>query len=267
MATDGAGRWRLTAPIAALAVLVVLVAGGVVLWTQRGHSAGTGGPSASPAPSLGMVMQSPTCSPQIVDSGYSSSGGDVLYGLIVRNACPYASVGNTISVSLLDPAGKKINDDRYGKGVVISVLLPGQETGIAGAAGLTDRAATIGSLRASVTSNHLLPAGVFARWPRSVTVRDLAVERYEHNTGSVTAAVSTDPPEVPLCLPRADLIVRDSGGKIISGYETNVVAYRLSLKFTFPPATDYSKLEIHINQGGPGIGMDAAAVAASYACE
>jgi hypothetical protein len=247
-------------------VLVLLIgAGGVVWWAHRGAR---GHPSVTPsssAPSLDMVLEPPTCSPEIVESGYTNVFGEVRYGLILRNPCADASVWNHIAVTILDPAGNKINDDKYGTGLAISVLLPGQKVGIAGYAGLTDTKAPVGSLRATVDMNRLLPATVFARWTTSVTGTDLAVDRHPHDT-EVTFSVRTAPPNAPLCDPQAALIIRDKQGKILSAYERPVDGGFFSMRFSYPPVTDDTKFETYIRQGGPGIGVGASGIAASLAC-
>jgi hypothetical protein len=247
-------------------VLVLLIgAGGVVWWAHRGSPGRPNATPSSSAPSVDMVMQPATCSPEVVESGYTNVLGEILYGLMVRNPCAYASVWNHIAVTVLDPAGNKINDDKYGTGLAISVLLPGQEVGIAGSAGLTDAKAPVGSLRATVDSNRLLPAAVFARWTTSVTGTNLAVDRHPHDT-EVTFSVRTEPPNASLCDPQATLIIRDKQGKIVSAYERPVDRGFFSVRFSYPPVTDDTKFETYIRQGGTGIGVGAAGIAASLAC-
>ncbi len=221
-----------------------------------------------------MVLQPPTCSPTVVETGYTTEGHGIEYGLVVENSCPFASVGNHISVEFLDKTGNRVDDEHTGLGATLSVLLPGQRSGVARSAELkgTGPAPDIATMHASVTSNRLLPASVFAAWPRSVTTQDIAIENIGPRDASITATIATDPADASLCMPNAELILRDHEGRIVAGEETPVTGHRISIKFTIPTGTDLGRLQLFIVQGGPGfpfgVGEHAMAlgIAHSYAC-
>ncbi|MGI5238575.1 hypothetical protein [Dactylosporangium sp. CA-139066] len=228
----------------------------------------TTGPHAAPqttTPSPSAAATGPACLPRVLESGFARKGADFWYGFIVENPCDQASVQNLVTVQPQTASGASVGQPQRGLANV-PVLLPKQRLGIGGLIHVLDGPDTVASLSFEIPRNSLVPASVFAGWPKSVTTRNVSYG--QPDAGGYVAMkfeVVTDPPNKPMCQPTAHIIARDNANHIVYGTTEPIKSPSVSLSVPFPASADVSKTEIYVEQGQYVIGqkVEAAACAAA----
>ncbi|MEV6926152.1 hypothetical protein AB0M46_16875 [Dactylosporangium sp. NPDC051485] len=231
-------------------------------------SACTTGPHDEPSPpptsaSSSAPATAPACSPRVLESGFDRHGADFWYGFIVENPCDQAAVQNYVTVQPMTATGAPVGEPKLGL-ANLPVLLPGQRLGIGGLIHVLQGPETVASLSFEIRDNKLLPASVFAAWPRSVTARNVTYGA--PGTGGyvpMTFEIVTDLPKAPLCQPALHIIARDKTGHIVYGTSQPLKGIAVSLDVPFPAEADLSKAEIYVEQGQMIFGKNPQAVACS----
>jgi hypothetical protein len=242
--------------LAALVLAAAVAPGGC----GTGHPSGGTTSGAAPASSS---ASGPSCSPAVAESGFTDRNGYLWYGLVVTNPCPQAAVDNQIRVVARDAAGHALSTDADDTGAHLPVILPGQRLGVAALIHLAHDPGTVASLGVDITSRELVPASVFAAWPKTVTAEDVSYGVPDAaGATTMTFHLRTDPPNTPLCHPVAQVIVRDRAGRIIYGRAQPVDAPTVTVGILLPAGADRPRTDVYVVQGRYRLGTTAQAALA-----
>ncbi len=246
-----------------LIAVAVLVAVGLTVFVvtrdDSGAPQGTG--SGSPRPDGGASAE-PMCLPRVVETGYTYQGTSLHYGLIVENPCPRAAIDNVTTLSVIDNAGNQVNGSGDGDPPSVPVLLPGQRIGAGGTVFIRQRT-QIAQVVVRFTHSEAAPAGVFAGWPRKVTVERLTRSGPDARAVTfISGRIRSDPPTARLCAPQVNLILRNHSGRITYGQNGFPEGTTASFDVELPADTDFAQTEVYVVLGRPAVGLRPAEFAA-----
>jgi hypothetical protein len=238
-------RWRRGTTAAVL--LVVLA--GVGACSDGNNRAD---PTTTPSRAVSSTSAGPSCTPTVTSSGYLNRGnGIVFYGLLVDNPCDQASITNVFRVVLVDATGTELTTKDEDNGSTLPVILPHQQLATSATITTTTNLDKATGIKAEVTHNDLVPPSLFANWPKTVTVRNVAFGTSDQaGTTDLTFDIVTAPSTARLCNPVAEVLIRDKAGKILYGYSSHVVnPPSVRMTVVLPPGADKSLTVISIAQG------------------
>jgi hypothetical protein len=239
------GHWLL------LAIVVLLVAGGVFAVLRRDRS--QAGSEPKPAPSSS--APGPVCVPKVTETGFSDRNGALAFGLIVSNDCPQAAVASVIDVTAVGKNGDELTTDYASTSISLPVLLPGRRVGLGGTV-IVEEPAT--SLRTRVSQTQNISADAFAAWPRTVRVAGIKHTGPDSSGRTeVTGTVVTDPASATLCNPEFFLVLRNKAGKIVFGASTTKSGPAFDERL--PSGVDWSTAEISVVLGVATLGIPSGA--------
>lgn len=238
-------RWRRGA---VAAVLVVVLAGAAACSTGKSPV----DPTTSPSRAVSSASSAPACAPTVTSSGYLNRGnGIIFYGLLVDNPCDQASINNVFQVMLVDSSGTELTTADEDNGATLPVILPHQQLATTAAITTTTNLDKATGIKAEITHNDLVSPSLFANWPKTVTVQNVAFGTPDQGrTTDLMFDVVTAPSTARLCNPVAEVLIRDKAGKILYGYSSrpaNPPTVRMAV--VLPPGADKSQTVISIVQG------------------
>jgi hypothetical protein len=203
------------------------------------------------------------CLPTVTETGFDFDGQTVQYGIVTRNACPYAVYNASVNVRVLGPSGAPAAG-REEESPNVTVMLPGQELAGAGRFYLDRKGTEVSTVEATFDGATPVSASAFDAWPREVRVTDVKVGAADSDGRStVSGRIVTDPAGAPLCAPAASLILRDKNGKIIYGMNGRIMADQVTFELALPEAADRNNITIEIAQGKPTLSLLNPAAAAA----
>lgn len=231
----------------ATAVLVLVLAGATACSGGTSQASST----AAPTGAASSTSAAPSCAPTVTSAGYLNRGhGIVFYGLLVDNPCDQASVANVFRVVLVDAAGTGLTGEDDDNGAPLPVILPHQQLATTATITTTTNLDKATGIKAEVTHNDLVSPSLFAQWPKTVTVQNIAFGTPDQAGNSdLTFDVVTAPSSARLCKPKAEVLIRDKAGKILYGYSDTADLPTVKMTVVLPPGADKSQTVISIVQG------------------
>jgi hypothetical protein len=248
-------RWRWV--VAGVAVMVAALV--VTFLVQGDGSSGPDRADPTPTPAGSPSASGPVCRPVIRESGFGTSGGSVLYGLVIENLCPEVAINTAVPVQALDASGAILKET----GAVVPVILPGQKTGIGGSLTVGDGVAKVTDLTARIGNVAWLPAAGFAAWPKATAEQVTLGARDQSGSAPLSYSVRTDPPGATLCSPMGHVLLRNTAGKIVSGASGKIDGSPVQTTVAVRDGVDPSRTEVFIVQGRVSLVVEQVACANS----